>query len=126
MFTPEELAELQRVDAEIERTFQITRKEIKASNRIDEWAIMNGIHEASERKAVIKRIRDRGTASARRVRRMQNPEYRKRMTEYWTAYNNTHKDRNKLTRDEWYAENKETVCAKQRARQHGRKEKDKQ
>ena len=86
MFTPEELEELRRADAEIDENFRLTNEEIQASRKRD-------------RESVVDRKDHRG----------------KKIADYQAAYREANKEKIAAQQAAYYEANKEKIAAQQAA-----------
>lgn len=92
MFTPEELEELRRADAEIDENFRLTNEEIQASRNID-------------RESVVDRKDNRG----------------KKIADYQAAYREANKEKIAARQAAWFERNREKWNAYQRERRRQKK-----
>ena len=92
MFTPEELEELRRADAEIDENFRLTNEEIQASRKRD-------------RESVVDRKDHRG----------------KKIADYQAAYREANKEKIAAQQAAWFEKNREKWNAYQREYRKNRK-----
>lgn len=107
MFTPEELEELRRADAEIDENFRLTNEEMQASRKRD-------------REAVVDRKDHRGKkiAAQQAAYREANKE---KIADYQAAYYEANKEKIAAQKAAWKKENREKRNAHQREYRKKRK-----
>ena len=107
-FTPEELAEMARADAEIEREFILTAEEAAESRELDRAAKM----ERKDKKA-------KAVAEYQRRYREANKEA---LAEYQRRYREANKEAKRDKNRQYYQANKEAIKAKHRQHYQANKE----
>lgn len=70
MFTPQELAEMARADAEIEASFRLTNEELRRAREVDREVVVGRMDHATRRKAE----RQKAIANARKARKWSQKE----------------------------------------------------
>ena len=87
LFTPEELEEFRRADAEIEASFQLTNEDLRRSRKLDCDAVLEGKDNkakqvAAQRKAYYEANRDKVAAQQKAYREANRDKYNAYMREY--------------------------------------------
>ena len=96
-FTPEELAEMARADAEIEESFCMTADDLRVSRKIDREARMSGMDNAKrkiaeQQRAYYEANRDKIAEQKRAYREANRDKINGYMREYMRAYRERKRD----------------------------------
>lgn len=127
MFTPEELEELRRADAELDETFVQTIEEFKASSRRDREALRDrkdaeGGKESDRHRAYYEENREK-TLEKRREGYKAN---RERKAEYARSYRADRREQLSEWNKAYYQANREAISEKRKAYYKANREKIKQ
>lgn len=125
MFTPEELEELRRFDAEIDAQ-PITMKDYKLSREIDHIA-RTGEPPKPQKTSAKRQAYQKAYYAANRERileygRRYKEEHREERRLYFRAYHTAYRERHRENQRRYYAAHREEILEKQRIRYQKRKE----